>query len=248
MASTPERTRPDPADARELEILRAAISHELRAPLRAVSGFAHILAETNAGRLDDEGRRCLDSIERAAARMDALCAALLEYLELGRHRVRSEPVSLARAFERVRARLAGPLAAAGGELAVEGALPAALGDERLVEVALEALLENALVHRRAGVAPRVRVRARREGPQVVLEVEDNGRGIAAESLPKVFRPFQRLVAEAEAPGLGIGLSLAERAARLQEGSLEARSAPGEGSVFALRLRCAPEPGAAEERS
>ena len=241
MGATSERRETDPEPARELEILRQAISHELRAPLRAVSGFAHILAATNGPRLDEEGRRCLDSIERAAARMDALCEALLDYLELGRHRVRCEPVSPARAVERVRLRLARPLAAAGGELSVEGPLPEVLGDERLVEVALGALLENGLVHRRDGVAPRIAVRARREGPDVLVEVADNGRGIAAEDLPKVYRPFQRLVSESEAPGLGIGLSRAERALRLQGGSIEARSAPGEGSVFALRLRAAPDP-------
>jgi len=237
-----ERTAELEVANKELESFSYSVSHDLRAPLRAISGFAQILARRHRDCLDEEGRHYLDNVVTASERMGVLIDDLLHYSRTGQGEIRAVPVPLAPIVHHLAATFGERIATAGARFEVVEPLATPLGDATLIGQILTNLLDNALIYRRRDVTPEVKISALRESGKVVLRVSDNGIGIAPEYYGKIFQVFQRLHSEDEYPGTGIGLAIVYKAVRMMEGEIGVESSPGVGSTFIVRLPAATEEG------
>ena len=227
------------------ELLELA-SHELRTPLTALRLATDRLVRTTRrrGHAGD-----VEQCEKIAKHVGRFCA-LVEHI-LVALRIRSEGVTLERArcdlAEVVRGRVehAAPRAQAdGSRIALDGpeSVLACL-DRRCIENAIDALLDNAV---KFGKGKPIAVSLRVEGAWAALTVHDEGPGIPAERLPGLFGPFERAVPKQHFGGLGLGLYTAKAVVEAHGGSIDATSAPGEGTTFVVRLPLAGERGAAPQ--
>jgi PAS domain S-box-containing protein len=236
------RTRQLEAANKELEAFSYSVSHDLRAPLRAVAGFAQIIARRHRESLNEEGRRYVGNIVTASERMGRLIEDLLEYSRLGRKSLRFGKVSLAEVLRHVQDDFAHRLAEEGGTLEVAPALPEVRGDATLLGRLFSNLVDNALTYRRADEPARVHVDWRRAADgRIEVDVADAGVGIPAEHLGKIFDVFQRLHSDEEYAGTGIGLAVVKKVADLLDADVRVASEPGKGSTFTVVLP-APAPG------
>lgn len=229
----------------ELEAFAYSVSHDLRAPLRAISGFSGILAERYRAGFDREGQRHLDSIVRAAAHMNRLIDDLLQYSRLGRGALKFETVDLAALLHDITPLFQHRLPK-DGRIEILAPLANPWGDARLIGHILTNLVDNALKYQPDGQTPVIEVRSAAQDDTVLISVGDNGIGIAPEHHDMVFNVFQRLHGEDEYPGSGIGLAIAQKAACLMNGTLTLESALGHGSCFMLRLPAGPSTPATSE--
>ncbi len=237
-ARVAERTTALTRSNTDLEAFAYSVSHDLRAPLRAVSGFAEILNERYRAGLDAAGQHYLDNVKSAADHMNRLIDDLLHYARVGRSEVKATAVALAPLLHDITTRCQPRLLAQAGRIDSAAPLATPLGDPRLIEQILTNLVDNALTYQPAGQAPVLSISAIRTGEDVLIRVADNGIGIAPEYQETIFKAFQRLHGEDEYPGTGIGLAIAEKAARLMNGTLTVESTPGRGSIFTLQLPAA----------
>jgi signal transduction histidine kinase len=227
------RTAELEAANKELEGFSYSVSHDLRAPLRAVGGFAELLRDDHAEQLDAEGRRKLDVIRGEAARMGALIDDLLAFSRLGRKALQPSELDMAELVENVFARLR-PDAKANLEFRL-GRLPHACGDRALLEQVWVNLLSNAVKFSSKKEAPIIEVGAITEEREHVFFVRDNGAGFDPRYASKLFGVFQRLHDGAEFPGTGVGLALVQRIVVRHGGRVWADSKPGEGATFHFTL-------------
>lgn len=223
----------------ELELFTSAASHELREPIRKVFGFADLIRQTD-GRLERRTRRHLERLQDAALRMSRLIEDLLEFSVLSRAEMPVEVLALNELAREAASELRARARAAGGEIEL-GRLPRACGNREMVKRVFYCLLDNALKFRKPDVPPRVRVTGRLESGHAELAFEDNGIGFDERHLAELFKPFRRLHGRAAYPGTGMGLSICKRIIERLGGSITARSAPGKGATFLVRL---PQPRAA----
>lgn len=224
----------------ELEAFAYSVSHDLRAPLRAINGFAQILADRCVQELSPEAVDCLDRIRGASKRMDVLIQDLLTYARTGRGAVRSLAVPLPPLIEELEFTFGARLSANNVQFEVAEPLATPLGDPTLVQQILMNLMDNAVKYRRREGVPAIKLSAAETGGQVLIQLADNGIGMPAEYQRKIFQVFQRLHQEHEYPGTGIGLAIVAKAARAMGGEVSVESAPGEGSTFSVRLPAAPQ--------
>lgn len=229
------RTAQLEAANKELESFSYSVSHDLRAPLRAINGFAAIIARRHRPNLNEEGRHYVDNIVQASDRMGYLIDDLLQYSRLGRGGARREPVPLPEVFNPLASDLTGQLAEIGGTLTIADDLPTVMGDRTLLGRVFANLLENAVTYRQADVPLQVTITCQVEGQDVIVCVGDNGIGIPAEYYHKVFNIFQRLHNEDEYPGTGIGLATVKKSVELLGGQAWIESVVGEGSKFFIQL-------------
>ena len=222
----------------ELEAFASTVSHDLRAPLRAVEGFSTALVEDYGERLDAEGRDYALSITRAARRMDTLIRDLLAYSRVGRTAMALVPVELGHVVRESFMQLAAIVQDSGAAIAIEDELPVVLAHHPVLVQAVTNLLSNAIKFVAPGERPRVRVRAERRGETVRLWVEDEGIGIAAESQERIFTAFERLHPADHYPGTGIGLAVVRRGIERMGGQVGVESEPGRGSRFWIELPAA----------
>jgi len=224
---------------RELESYSYSVSHDLRAPLRAISGFAEIIRRRHSDKLDSEGRHYLDNIIDASNRMNRLIDDLLVYSRIGRRNVTLQPVNLAKIFDEVIEDLAGRIEATGVRVHPPPAetLPVIHSNPTLLRQIILNLLANAVTYHRpdAPDGPRVEVRCETGSDQITLEFLDNGIGIAREYQEKIFEVFQRLHGDEEYAGTGIGLAIVKKAVTLLGGRVWLESTPGQGSTFFLQI-------------
>jgi signal transduction histidine kinase len=225
----------------ELQAFAYSVSHDLRAPLRAVQGMALALTEDYGAQLDPGARQYLDRITGAAARMDNLVRDLLEYSRLSRSDFDLQAVELQPVLQEAQALIHVDAEQIGAEIRVEGKLPPVWANHRLLIQVLTNLLGNAIKFVRPGVKPLVHVWVETKGEMVRLFVADNGIGIAPEYQAKVFRVFERLHSVAEYPGTGIGLAIVQKAMSQMKGTVGLESEPEKGSRFWIELRRAAAP-------
>lgn len=228
----------------ELDAFAYTVSHDLRAPLRAMQGFSQALLEDYGEGLDAEGRDYAERIVAAAGRLDGLIHDLLTYSRLTRAELARERVALAAVAAQVLHERSAEIEAAAAAVQIDGTLPDVTGHGGTLAHVLGNLVGNAVKFARAGVAPRVRLRAESRGGVVRLWVEDNGIGIEPEHLERIFRPFERLHGRESYAGTGIGLAIVAKGAERMGGSAGVESVPGEGSRFWLELPCVDADGAA----
>ncbi len=224
----------------ELEAFGHSISHDLRAPLRAIAGFSQALSEDCGDRLPPAGDDYIRRIRAGAHRMGTLIDDLLRLSRIGKSDLEMAPVDLAGPCREILAELA----ALAPERQVETVVPEHLlvaGDARLLRVMLEHLLGNAWKFTSKTVGARIEVGSRPEADaQVDLFVRDNGAGFDRTLVGKLFRPFQRLHTESDYPGTGIGLAIVDRIARRHGGTVRAESVQGQGATFHVLLAAAAE--------
>jgi signal transduction histidine kinase len=229
-----ERTEQVRAASRELEAFSYSVSHDLRAPLRAITGFANILAADYGKGLDDEGRFLLARITAGAARMDALINDLLAFSRLGREPAHREEIVPAEVVGSVLEELRTELAGRTVEVVV-GELPVCRADPAMLRQVYANLLSNAFKYTRR--QPRARVEAGffREGDENVYFVRDNGAGFDMGHAAKLFGVFQRLHDTKEFEGTGVGLALVRMIVEKHGGRIWAQAAPGAGATFNFTL-------------
>ncbi len=219
---------------KELEAFTYSVSHDLRAPLRAVDGYAALLEEESLEKLDDEGRRYVVSIRAAARRMEALIEDLLAFSRLSRQVVLPGLVHTNRLVERVVAELRIAHRDMRATIVIE-ALPDCFGDERLLQQVWTNLLENAVKYSSLVAAPHIDIHGETVGEEHIFSVQDNGVGFDMRYYDKLFAVFQRLHTEQEYPGTGVGLAIVQRVVQRHEGRVWAESQPGRGASFHFAL-------------
>ena len=229
------RTRELSLANQELEAFAYSVSHDLRAPLRAIDGFSRVLIDKYESQLDESGRGYLQRVRRAALRMGELIDAILQVSRLGRAELHRGTVDLSRlAIEVVDELRAGE---PGRELNVRIAPGmAAVGDATLLRILLDNLLGNAWKFTRGREHAMVEFGAGEQASgEVEFYVRDNGAGFPQAYVDKLFRPFQRLHAQEEFSGHGIGLASVKRIVERHGGRIRAEGSEGEGAVFYFTL-------------
>jgi signal transduction histidine kinase len=227
-----QRTAELTAANRDLEAFSYSVSHDLRAPLRSVDGFARALEEDFGDRLDREARRLLGIILQSVRQMDQLIEDLLVFARLGRQALALGPVPLDalvhRTMDEVR------LAAPGRRIEFTvGPLGTAAADPVLLKQALANLLGNAVKFTRRRDAAMIEVGRRDDD---VYYVRDNGAGFDMRHAEKIFGVFQRLHRADDYEGTGVGLAIVHRIIERHGGRIWAESAPGDGATFFFTLR------------
>jgi signal transduction histidine kinase len=229
-----QRTQELTVANRELESFSYSVSHDLRAPLRAVDGFSQALMEDEGDHISPEGHEHLRRLRAAATRMGQLIDDLLRLSRLSRAELRQEPVDLSALAREVADGL--KRAEPGRDTAFDIAPGLqAYGDARLLRVALENLLGNAwkFTSQRSGARIEFFIESRDGHPHYC--VRDNGVGFDMAYASKLFSPFQRLHRPTEFPGTGIGLATVQRIIHRHGGDITAESVPDGGATFRFTL-------------
>jgi PAS domain S-box-containing protein len=219
---------------RDLERFAFVAAHDLREPLHTIAGFAELLAQSHAEVLGDAGMEYVGYIEESARRMNQLINGLLQFTRLGNRPLTVSEVSLDECVERALLDLTGAIRDAGAHVEV-GPLPVVRGDASLLRQVIQNLVSNAIKYRQPGVAPKIAVRAVRDGAAWRIEVQDNGRGFQQKFADRIFEPFERLVPRTEVDGTGLGLATCARIIERHGGRISAESMPDVGSTFAFTL-------------
>jgi len=229
-----ERTAQLEAANQELEGFSYSVSHDLRAPLRAIDGFSRMLTEDYGERLDGEGRRRLQVICDNTRRMARLIDELLDFARLGKKPLACSAIDMTSLAGDVyrELRTAHPEGSPVFDLAP---LPAGWGDSPMLRQVFSNILSNALKYVRKDSAPRIEVKGWADGDHDVYCVKDNGVGFDMAYYDKLFGVFQRLHSAAEFPGTGVGLAIVKRVVTRHGGRVWAESTPDEGSSFYFSL-------------
>ncbi len=237
-----ERTQELQAANQELESFAYAVSHDLRAPLRAMDGFSRALLEDCAPALDAEGRGYLDQIILASHTMAGLIDGLLLLSRATRGELERVPVDVSALAVGVLEGLRKADGARPPRWRVEPGIRAE-GDPRMLRAAFANLLGNAWKYSGKAADPLIEVDRVQEDGRDWIRIRDNGCGFDMAFADKLWKPFQRLHRQDEYPGLGIGLATTQRIVNRHGGSLRAESAPGRGATFLVAL-----PSAASQES
>ena len=223
---------------RSLDSFCYSIAHDLRAPLRAMSGFSTQLIEEYGPQLDEAGKDYIVRIRMSAARMDRLICDLLELGRLGTMDLPAGPVDLEEAVNKALAPLEKDLASKQAEVRLKQPLLPVRASSVMLEQILSNLLANAVKFVPARTAPQIEVWSEARGDMVRVCVQDNGIGMRSEHFKKLFQPFSRLVNGEEYPGTGIGLAIVRKGVERMGGRVGVESQPGKGSCFWLELPAA----------
>lgn len=229
-----ERTAELRAANQELDAFAYAVSHDLRAPLRAMSGFSQALIEDYAPKLEGEGRVYLDQIISASRRMSQLVDGLLQLSRTTRFEVSRDPMDVTAMANAIRDGLARSDPQRPVIWEIEPGL-IARGEPRMVDIVLSNLLGNAWKYTAGTARPVIRLHAERRGNDTFFVVSDNGAGFEMAHAGKLFQPFQRLHRQDEFPGIGIGLATVQRIVHRHGGTISGEAAPGQGASFRFSL-------------
>jgi light-regulated signal transduction histidine kinase (bacteriophytochrome) len=222
---------------RELEGFSYSVSHDLRIPLRAVSGYAQIMEEDYAAVLDDEGRRLLALVRGNANGMNALIDDLLAFSRLGTKQLQKSNVDMEQlvrfAIQQCCAADAGSGAPA-PEIQI-GALPRAPGDANLLRQVWTNLIANAIKYSATRTPVRIEISGELDGAEALYHVRDNGIGFDMRYAGKLFGVFQRLHGADEYSGTGVGLAIVQRIVARHGGRVWADAEPDRGATFSFTL-------------
>lgn len=218
----------------ELESFTYAVSHDLRAPLRAMNGFSAILVDEHGRSLDSEGRHLLAQIRSGAQHMGELIDGLLALARSTRGEMRRDAVDLSALAERILAELARTEPERQVAWDVEPGL-VAQGDGRMLEALVTNLLSNAWKYTARTPQAQIRFHGEERDGQRLYCVADNGAGFESAYAGRLFQPFQRLHRQDEYPGVGVGLATVKRIVERHGGTIEAEGKPGEGARFRFTL-------------
>ena len=228
------RTAELEAANRELEAFSYSVSHDLRAPLRHIGGFADLLGRHAGSSLDDKARRYIDMISSSSRNMGMLIDDLLSFSRMGRSEMRQSTVCLNELVAEVRSALAAE--AEGRSIVWDVApLPEVPGDPAMLRVVFMNLFSNAVKYTRGCDPARITVGATVRDDETVVFVQDNGAGFDMAYQHKLFGVFQRLHRAEEFEGTGIGLANVRRIIERHDGRVWAEGVPGQGATFFVAL-------------
>jgi PAS domain S-box-containing protein len=220
---------------KDLEDLSYSVSHDLRSPLRAIDGFAQMLLEDYADKVDAEGRRRLAVVKDNSRRMNRLIDGLLAFSRAGRREMRFVETDLTEVARQVVRESTRGLE---GGLSVEVLdLPPACCDRSVIQEVLVQLVGNAIKFTRGCEKPTIEIGGRREDGVNVYWVKDNGVGFDAEYSGQLFGVFRRLHPESDFDGLGVGLAVVKRLVGRHGGRVWATGQVDEGATFWFALQC-----------
>ena len=229
-----DRTRDLEATNAELESFSYSVSHDLRAPLRAIHGFARILLDDHKEQLDAEAQRLLGVIDQNTRRMGQLIDDLLSFSRLGRTELATARVDMGDLARNV----ADEVRRSEGERELEiivGALPPARGDRALLRQVVSNLVSNAAKFTRGRAGARIEVGYQPDGAEAKYYVKDNGAGFDDRYADKLFGVFQRLHTVEEFEGTGVGLAIVKRIVQRHGGRVWAESKLDQGATFYFTL-------------
>jgi PAS domain S-box-containing protein len=218
----------------ELEAFAYSISHDLRAPLRAMNGFSGILLSEHAGQLDDQGRAYLQHIQKASRTMDQLIMDLLNLSRVTRAALKRSRVDLSALASDIAAELTRQEPGRTLQFEITAGLEAE-GDPALLKIVLENLLHNACKFTRRCERALIQMGVKQEDERRVFFVRDNGAGFDMAYAAKLFAPFQRLHGMDEFPGTGIGLVTVKRIITRHGGTIWTEAKVDEGATFYFTL-------------
>ena len=230
-----ERTAELDSSNRELDAFAYSVAHDLRAPLRAMYGFASAVLEDYAAVLDEDGRNYLTRIIAAAGNLDTLIQDLLAYSRIGRVHLVLEGVPLDEVVREALADLAGEVQASGAGISVDVPPLVVLAHRGTLKQVIQNLVSNAIKFVPTGRRPVVGIRACADNGRVKLAVMDNGIGIAPEHYERIFNVFERLHGSETYPGTGVGLSIVKKGLARMHADIGVESGPN-GSVFTATLK------------
>ena len=218
----------------ELEAFSYSVSHDLRAPLRSIRGFTELTLEEAADRLHEGEKDYLLRVQRAVTRLDQLISDLLAYTRVSKTRVEIHPVDLQALVSDLR-REHPEFQAPWAEIVIEESLSPVMGNVAYLTQCVTNLLSNAVKFVKPGQVPHVRIWTEQRKGKVGLWIRDNGIGIPAESLGRVFDMFERLHVGNGYEGTGVGLAIVRRAVQRMNGTITVESTEGDGTTFCIEL-------------
>ncbi|MFP5418072.1 MAG: ATP-binding protein [Gammaproteobacteria bacterium] len=228
------RTRELESANRNLESFAYSVSHDLKAPLRGISGYSRLLLEDFAERLPGEARVYIDSIVDASRRMDQMIEGILEYSRVQVRALKPSHTNVVQLIDEVIREFDQPLRE-GVELVREIEPGTLECDGEGLSQIVRNFVGNAIKFSRASTPPRIRIEGRTTAGGYCFSVSDNGEGFDMRHHSRIFEIFQRLSSNSAQGGSGIGLALVARAAERMGGRVWAQSAPGQGATFFFEL-------------
>ena len=239
-ARVAERTAALNSANKELESFTYTASHDLRAPLRAVTCFARAIQDDCFTALDKEHQEYLERIIQAGDRMMQLIDDLLGYCRVGRQTVQTSTVNLGEIIPEIVEGFKPRLKALGGEITICNNLPQIQGDPVFIRQIFWNILENAVNYRKKDEPLRIDILSDIVDDNVIISVRDNGIGIAPEHHKRIFNVFERLHTNDEYVGTGIGLATVKKSAEKLGGDVWVESDLGKGATFRVQLKRATE--------
>jgi PAS domain S-box-containing protein len=229
-----QRTQELEVANRELEAFAYSVSHDLRAPLRAIDGFSRIILDEYADVLDEEGQRLLGIVRENTSRMDQLITDLLALSRATRLEMKSIPIDMRLMAESVFNQVQYNYDEHPSELVLED-LPLAIGDPNLIQQVWVNLISNALKYSRPREFSRVEIACEAKDGMQIYSVRDNGVGFNPAYINKLFGVFQRLHSAEEFEGTGVGLAIVQRIIHRHGGRVWAEAEVGKGATFYFSL-------------
>ncbi len=230
-----ERTKELISKNKELETFTYTVSHDLKAPLRGISGYATLLKEDYSNQLDNEARRYLDNLVNSTERMSQLIEDLLAYSRVERREIKKTNVNLNELVEKITEEYHHGVNTGKLHFKKEIEYGTVFTDQEALTQALRNLVDNAVKFTRDNENPEIWIRASKLDDHCLISVEDNGIGFDMKYYDKIFEIFQRLHLNEEYPGTGVGLAVVRKAVERLGGKIWAVSSPGEGSTFFMEL-------------
>ncbi len=229
-----ERTAELKAAYEELESFSYSVSHDLRAPLRAIDNFARILVEDFGPQLPGEAREHLERVAQGAAKMTKMIDELLRFSRFGREPIQKKPLCLSALVKDVMRELIPK--EEGRQIDIQsGELPDCVGDAGLLKHVFANLISNALKFTRRKNKAVIRIGCMMQDGEKVYFVRDNGAGFDMQHAEGLFRVFQRLHPDSEFEGTGVGLSIVQRIIQRHGGRIWAEGVQGQGAAFYFTL-------------
>ncbi len=219
----------------QMEAFCYSIAHDLRAPLRSMSGFSKLLLEEFAGNITETAKNYAGRIQYSAEHMDRLIRDLLSYGRLNTEPLTLGDVDLETVFSEVLAQHHNDIQQKRAKVRRKGRLPRVCGHYPAIHAVLANLIANGLKFVAPGTRPQIDVSAEQKGDWTRIWVADNGIGIAPENRDKIFGVFQRLHPAETYPGTGIGLAIVAKGVERMGGRVGLESEPGKGSRFWFEL-------------
>ena len=229
-----ERTAQLEAANKELEAFSYSVSHDLKAPLRAIEGFSRMLVARHSANFDTEAIRLLNIVCTNTKRMDHLINDLLAFSRLGQQKIRKSIIDLSILAKKVFQQFLDQAPEGDLQLTVND-LPPALGDPNLINQVMVNLLANAVKYTRPGKTAVIEVGGRAEGSETVYYIKDNGIGFDERYAHKIFGVFERLHSADEYEGTGIGLAIVKRIIERHAGRVWAEGKLNKGATFYFSL-------------